>query len=593
VSFKEDRMKWSRPVSIFVALFTLLAISAPAAGLTPLQKAIQKGDIKKVTELLDKGAKINEWNFGTPLIMAASSGKLEIAKLLIERGADLNMIGQNGWTALGCAAAEGHSDIVDLLISKGADVDQAIQGMKTWAEWSRSLGTNLDQKLSQGVMLIRKRAGQVYYFSGQYEKAAAAFRAQIQSDPREPQNYVYLAFSDLPIKKYDEAQAAAEAAIKLAPDNIEALQALADTLAATGDYSGAINSLNKAIALDPKNPWVEIRLGNIFYNLGNYDEAINHFRTASELAPDELSPLRSVMNVAARAGKYDEAISAASTLLAKLQPKDSAEVLGLRSFLYREKGLLTEAAADADKAASIDPDQDWTHLARAAVALDRGDNGLALNELSAVKDPENLVAAVLKVVAVARKGDLAGAESAFSQISRNVASSTNALVIRNASLALDLLKPVRQAHLDKAASLVAGSHWAEALNEYAAAFKISNQAGREELLSTVSTLFKSHPELAELPEEARKHSLRAEVLIQEKDLTGAVKEFNQALELAPFCPVLYYNQAVLLASLKQYNQAVEQMKTFLTLAPEDQKAREAKDLIYQWEFRLERQAAHS
>jgi hypothetical protein len=32
------------------------------------------------------------------------------------------------------------------------------------------------------------------------------------------------------------------------------------------------------------------------------------------------------------------------------------------------------------------------------------------------------------------------------------------------------------------------------------------------------------------------------------------------------------------------------MKTFLTLAPEDQKAREAKDLIYQWEFRLERQA---
>lgn len=590
MSFKEDRMKWSRPVSIFVALFTLLAISALAAGLTPLQKAIQKGDIKKVTELLDKGAKINEWNFGTPLIMAASSGQLQIAKLLIERGADLNMIGQNGWTALGCAAAEGHSDIVDLLISKGADVDQAIQGMKTWAEWSRGLGTNLDQKLSQGVMLIRKRAGQAYYSSGQYEKAAAAFRAQIQSEPQEPQNYVWLAFSDLAIKKYDEARAAAEAALKLAPDNAEAFQALADTLAATGDYPGAINSLNKAVSLNPKNPWVEMRLGNIYFNLGNYDEAISHFRTASELAPDELSPLRSVMNVAARAGKYDEAISAASTLLAKLQPKDSAEVLGLRSFLYREKGLLTEAAADADKAAAIDQAQDWAHIARAAVALDGGDNDLALNEVSAVKDPGNMVAAVLKVVAVARKGDLAGAESAFSSISRNVASSTNALVIRNASLALDLLKPVRQAHLDKAAFLVSGSRWSEALNEYAAAFRISNQAGRQELLSTVSTLFKSHPELAELPEEARKYSLRAEVLIKEQDLSGAVEEFNQALGLAPFCPVLYYNQAVLLAHLKQYNQAVEQMKIFLTLAPEDQKAREAKDLIYQWEFRLERQA---
>jgi tetratricopeptide (TPR) repeat protein len=583
-------MRWSKSVNIFVALFTILAVSALAAGYTPLQKAVKKGDIKKVTELLDKGAKINEWNYGTPLIMAASTGRLEIAKLLIERGADLNMIGQNGWTALGCAAAEGHSEIVDLLISKGADVEQAIQGIKTWAEWSRSLGNNVDQKLGQGLLLIQKRAGQAYYASGQYEKAATAFRARIQADPREPQNYVGLAFSDLAIKKYDEAQAAAEAALKLAPDNIDALQALADTLAATGDYSGAINSLNKAIVLDPKNPWVEMRLGNIFYNLGNYSEAINHLRTASELAPDELSPLRSVMNVAARAGNYDEAISAASTLLTKLQTKDSAEVLGIRSFLYREKGLLDEAAADADKAAAIDPAQDWTHIARAAVALDGGGNDLALNELSAVKDSENLVAAVLKVVTVARKGDLTGAESAFSPASRNVASSTSALVIRNANYLLDLLKPARQAHLDKAASLVAGSNWTEALNEYAAALRISNQAGRQELLSTVSALFKSHPELAELPEEARKHSLRAEVLIQEKDLSGAVKEFDQALGLAPFCPVLYYNQAVILANLKQYNQAVEQMKTFVTLAPEDQKAREAKDLIYQWEFRLERQA---
>jgi len=73
VGFKEDQMKWSRPVSISIALLTLtlLVVAASAAGLTPLQKAIQKGDIKKVTELLNKGANIDEWNFGTPLIMAA------------------------------------------------------------------------------------------------------------------------------------------------------------------------------------------------------------------------------------------------------------------------------------------------------------------------------------------------------------------------------------------------------------------------------------------------------------------------------------------------------------------------------------------
>ena len=183
-----------------------------------------------------------------------------------------------------------------------------------------------------------------------------------------------------------------------------------------------------------------------------------------------------------------------------------------------------------------------------------------------------------------------GAESAFSSISRNVASSTNALVIRNADILFGLLEPVRQAHLDRADSLAAESHWGETLSEYAAAFRISNQAGREELLTKASVLLKSHPELAELPEEARKHSLRADMLVKEKDLRGAVKEYNQALDLAPFCPIIYYNQAVVLGNLKQYSQAVEHMEVYLILAPEDQKAREAKDLIYQWEFMLERQA---
>ncbi len=581
-------MKWSRSVTIFVALFTILAVSALAAGDTPLQKAIKKGDIKKVTELLDKGANINEWNYGTPLIMAASTGRLEIAKLLIERGADLNMIGQNGWTALGCAAANGHVELIDLLISKGADVNLAIEGLKTWAEWAGD--SELRQRLSQAAKIIQSSAAQAYYKSGQYEKAANSFLAQIQNNPKEVINYLWFVQCDLALGKYDEAKAAAEAALKIAPDNVDALQALAEVLSVTGDYTGALNFLNKAVALAPKDPFIHIRLGHTFYNLNNYAEAISHYRTASELAPDELAPLRYLMNVATRAGKYDEAISAASTLLTKLQTKDSAEVLGLRSFLYQEKGLLDEAAADAEKAASIDPANDWTHIARAAVALDRGENDLAFNELSAINDPQNMVAAVLKVVALARKGDLPGAELAFSSIRRDVSGSTNALVIRNADILFGLLEPVRQGHLDRADSLAAESHWGEALSEYAAAFRISNKAGREELLTKASALLKSHPELAELPEEARKHSLRAELLIKEKDLRGAVEEYNRASDLAPFCPVIFYNQAILLANLKQYNQAVERMKVFLLLAPEDQKAREAKDLIYQWEFMLERQA---
>jgi ankyrin repeat protein len=80
------------------ALAAFLAIGfitvGTASGITALQKAVHKGDIKKVQELLDKGADVNEWNFGTALIWAASENRLEIAKLLIDRGADANSLGK-------------------------------------------------------------------------------------------------------------------------------------------------------------------------------------------------------------------------------------------------------------------------------------------------------------------------------------------------------------------------------------------------------------------------------------------------------------------------------------------------------------------
>ena len=576
------------------ALAAFLAISfitvGTASGVTALQKAVHKGDIKKVQELLDKGADVNEWNFGTALIWAASENRLEIAKLLIDRGADANSLGKNGWTALGCAAGEGYGDMIDLLISKGADIDQAIAGMKTMAEWAGSASAKAAAKIVQGMGLIQSRAGMAFYSSGQYEKAASVFRSRTRVNPRDPENFIWLAFSNVALKKYDEAKAAAESAVMLAPDHPNAYVGLADSLTGKGDFAKAVEPLKKGIGLNPKNPWTYNRLGNVFYSLGNYPEAVVNYQAAAELVPDESVPIRSLMNTWARMGELDKAIAAADKLLGKMEPKDSVEVLGFRSFLCRENGRADEAASSAEKAGSIEPGHDWSLFSSGVVALDRGSYDEAVKQLSSIRDNDFTLARVLAAIAYAKRGDVTEAERICALIGGPTLSSTNFLFVKNAKILADLLKPAVQGHLEKANSLEAGGDPRGALGEYTLALQIADQAGSKAIMSRAAALLTAHPELAALPEDARKYSLRGEVLVKEKNLEGALGEYTSALRAAPFCPSLRYDAALLAAELGKFSQAIMHMNAYLELSPAAPNAREAKDLIYKWEFMIERGA---
>lgn len=93
-----------------------------------LVEATQMGDEETVKSLLKKGANVNEINprspdDGTPLICAASASNTEIARLLIDRGADLEKKNGIGDTALIVAIRGGYTEVVRLLVDKGANVD--------------------------------------------------------------------------------------------------------------------------------------------------------------------------------------------------------------------------------------------------------------------------------------------------------------------------------------------------------------------------------------------------------------------------------------------------------------------------------------
>ena len=62
--------------------------------------AIVKGDIETVEKLLELGTNVNEVSLGlTPAMYAAKYNKVEILKLLVKKGADLNRRSDSGFTA--------------------------------------------------------------------------------------------------------------------------------------------------------------------------------------------------------------------------------------------------------------------------------------------------------------------------------------------------------------------------------------------------------------------------------------------------------------------------------------------------------------
>ncbi len=102
-------------------------------GYNALDYAARAGHTETVAALLDAGANPNARDCGTngwtPLLHAIHKNQTAVAKLLVERGADVNARGgscreklvEHGLTALQYAAGYDNAELVRLLLARGAD----------------------------------------------------------------------------------------------------------------------------------------------------------------------------------------------------------------------------------------------------------------------------------------------------------------------------------------------------------------------------------------------------------------------------------------------------------------------------------------
>lgn len=140
---------------------------------SPLHKAAENGHAAAVKLLLDSGAdpELIQKDHWTALTSAVHRGRLKVVKELIEHGVDVNAPGGDYSTALGAAAYHGHQDLVELLLDAGAEIDMSIKVYGT------AFGAALFEGNQDTAELLLDRGADIHKEGGDYNNAlgVAAF----------------------------------------------------------------------------------------------------------------------------------------------------------------------------------------------------------------------------------------------------------------------------------------------------------------------------------------------------------------------------------------------------------------------------------
>jgi ankyrin repeat protein len=120
--------------------------SVDKMGKTPLHIAALNNQLEAAAFLIEHGTDVNakDRNGGfTALDLALSTYHyIDMVRLLIDKGANVNTASSQGITPLDEAAMRGQKDAIDLLVAKGADMNARDEKGDTALLWALMMGRN-------------------------------------------------------------------------------------------------------------------------------------------------------------------------------------------------------------------------------------------------------------------------------------------------------------------------------------------------------------------------------------------------------------------------------------------------------------------
>ena len=153
----------SKQFIVSVVVFAAVCVANAQSANEALFEAARAGDVARIEAALAQGAGINatsRYNV-TPLIFAASNGRLEAVKLLVARGANVNA--EDSFyrsTAAQMALGNGHIDVALLLFQNGWDGANTLMGFGVQSDNVALVKTALTGKVTHQAVLAALAAAE-------------------------------------------------------------------------------------------------------------------------------------------------------------------------------------------------------------------------------------------------------------------------------------------------------------------------------------------------------------------------------------------------------------------------------------------------
>lgn len=104
-----------------MSLFGGAEASSPVDDFVEFERCIVRGHVGRVRTFLERGFRADSERFGSPLLLSAVvEGQIEVARLLLENGANPNVGNQQGWTSTHQAFRSRNAELVSMVIEHGA-----------------------------------------------------------------------------------------------------------------------------------------------------------------------------------------------------------------------------------------------------------------------------------------------------------------------------------------------------------------------------------------------------------------------------------------------------------------------------------------
>jgi len=118
---------WCKDIRAFrrnTKIFELISTAPDSAAGDQKDKrwALGTGHVDVAQMLVERGADVSAQaeDGTTPLHLASSKGHVDVARILVERGADVSAQAEDGTTPLHLASSKGHVDVAQILVEHGA-----------------------------------------------------------------------------------------------------------------------------------------------------------------------------------------------------------------------------------------------------------------------------------------------------------------------------------------------------------------------------------------------------------------------------------------------------------------------------------------